>query len=89
MNILRLLMICIVSGGFLLCVGDRPAQGERRSDSVIRTRLASGQRMNAQSSQISVIEQKMQQRIDVVLFKQPLKHVVSSLGTKPFSARGG
>ena len=82
MNILRLLMICIVSCGFLLCVGDRAAQGERRSDSVIRTRLASGQRMNAQSSQISVIEQKMQQRIDVVLFKQPLKDVVSSLGTK-------
>jgi len=82
MNILRLLMFCTVSCGFLLCGGDKPAQGERRSDSVIRTRLASGQRMNAQSSQISVIEQKMQQRIDVVLFKQPLKDVVSSLGTK-------
>ena len=82
MNTLRLLMICTVSYGFLLCGGDKPARGERRSDSVIRTRLASEQRMNAQSSQISVIEQKMQQRIDVVFFDQPLKDVVTSLGTK-------
>ena len=82
MNILRLFMFSVVSCGILQCVGDRRAQGERRSDSVIRTRIASGQRMNAQSSQISVIERKMQQRIDVVLFKQPLKDVMSSLGTK-------
>ena len=82
MNTLRLLMICTVSYGFLLFAGDKPARGERNSDSVVRTRVAGQQRTNRQSRQISVILQKMEQRVDFVFFGTPLKEVVASLSTQ-------